>query len=91
MGWLKPNLKPTGHLELFGNASMSETCGMGSPPRLPFPRGSGGVFAQKAWMSLRKARWDDNNDCDALMALALALWPIRKQAEVALPPRLGKV
>ncbi|UCG63164.1 MAG: hypothetical protein JSV52_07755 [Candidatus Zixiibacteriota bacterium] len=40
---------------------------------------------------LRRARWDDNNDCDALMALSLALWPLRKAGAVALTPRVGKV
>jgi hypothetical protein len=40
---------------------------------------------------LRRARWDDNNDCDALMALALALWPLRKQRKVTLDPRIGRV
>jgi hypothetical protein len=38
---------------------------------------------------LREARWDDNNRCDGLMALALALWPIRRRGELTPPPRVG--
>jgi hypothetical protein len=39
---------------------------------------------------LRRARWDDNNECDALMALALALWPLRKRSELTPAPRVGR-
>ncbi len=38
---------------------------------------------------LRAARWDDNNRCDALMALALALWPLRQRPKHILQPRVG--
>jgi len=50
--------------------------------------------AGKLWSledELRRARWDDNNECDALMALALALWPLRKSGPISLGPRVGKV
>ncbi len=40
---------------------------------------------------LRAARWDDNNRCDSLMALALALWPLRRRDRVAAAPRVGRV
>lgn len=40
---------------------------------------------------LRQARWDDNNRCDSLMALALALWPLRKRSEPSPPARIGFV
>lgn len=40
---------------------------------------------------LRSARWDDNNTCDGLMALALALWPLHKSSSPSIAPRLGKV
>jgi len=40
---------------------------------------------------LRQARWDSNNEYDALMALALALWPLRKRSIPAVAPRVGKV
>lgn len=35
---------------------------------------------------LRAATWDDNNQCDGLMALALAVWPLRKRWDVFSPP-----
>jgi hypothetical protein len=40
---------------------------------------------------LRRARWDNNNDCDALMALALALWPLRKRSRPVIAPRIGRI
>jgi hypothetical protein len=40
---------------------------------------------------LRSARWDDNNTCDGLMALALALWPLRKSDSPAIAPRVGTI
>ena len=40
---------------------------------------------------LREARWDKNNTCDALMALALALWPLRLRTPVEPLPRIGKI
>ncbi len=47
----------------------------------------------KVWSfedELREARWDNNNRCDSLMALALALWPLRRRQEIAIMPRIGK-
>lgn len=40
---------------------------------------------------LRSARWDDNNTCDSVMALALALWPLYKPETPVIKPRLGKI
>ena len=40
---------------------------------------------------LRAARWDDNNRCDALMALALALWPLRQNPKSAIAPRVATI
>jgi len=40
---------------------------------------------------LRGARWDNNNECDSLMALALALWPLRKRSRPVISPRVGRV
>jgi hypothetical protein len=40
---------------------------------------------------LRSATWDDNNKCDALMAMALALWPLRKYDQPQMNPRVGSV
>ncbi len=47
----------------------------------------------KTWSfedELRQARWDDNNECDALMALALAVWPLRRRSGIEPQPRVGK-
>jgi hypothetical protein len=42
---------------------------------------------------LRNFYWDGNSECDAVMALALALWVVRdtKDAPSLLSPRVGKV
>ncbi len=38
---------------------------------------------------LRGATWDENGRCDALMALALAIWPVRRQERVRIfDPRI---
>lgn len=46
----------------------------------------------KVWSledELREAAWDDNGRCDALMALALAIWPVRRQERVRIfDPRI---
>ena len=70
------------HLELFH--ARGRIC----YDRWELPDGSGRVWSLED--ELRRARWDDNNDCDALMALALALWPLRKPNMITAAPRLGK-
>jgi hypothetical protein len=40
---------------------------------------------------LRQARWDDNSECDALMALALAVWPLHRGGRAAVQPRVGRI
>lgn len=42
---------------------------------------------------LRNFYWDKNSECDAVMALALALWSVREGGEspLVLSPRVGKV
>ncbi len=40
---------------------------------------------------LRSARWDDNNTCDSLMALALALWPLNRREVPLISPRVAKL
>lgn len=40
---------------------------------------------------LRQARWDDNRTCDGLMALALAVWPLRQSGGVEIAPRVSAV
>jgi len=57
--------------------------------RWELPDGPGRVWSLED--ELRQARWDDNNECDALMALALALWPLRKRSRPRIEPRVGRV
>jgi len=40
---------------------------------------------------LRAARWDDNNTCDGMMALALAIWPLYKPDAPLIRPRYGSI
>jgi len=53
------------------------------------PDGPGKIWSFED--ELRSARWDDNNTCDSVMALALALWPLHKPDNPAIKPRLGKI
>jgi len=53
------------------------------------PDGPGRMWSLEE--ELREARWDNNNQCDALMAMALALWPLRKRSVPAILPRVGRV
>ncbi|MFH2057259.1 MAG: hypothetical protein ABIJ61_14975, partial [bacterium] len=41
---------------------------------------------------LREATWEHNSHCDAVMALALALWPLRPRGDLkeSLRPRVGQ-
>lgn len=57
--------------------------------RWELPDGPGRVWAFED--ELRAARWDDNNECDSLMALGLALWPLKEPETPVIEPRVGKV
>ncbi|MFZ5979216.1 MAG: terminase large subunit domain-containing protein [Candidatus Zixiibacteriota bacterium] len=57
--------------------------------RWELPDGPGRVWSLED--ELRRARWDDNNECDALMALALALWPLRKRSRPRIEPRVARI
>jgi len=57
--------------------------------RWELPDGEGRVWSLED--ELRSARWDDNNSCDAVMALALALWPLRRPNRPVIAPRIGSV
>ncbi|TET95742.1 MAG: hypothetical protein E3J26_02300 [Candidatus Zixiibacteriota bacterium] len=57
--------------------------------RWELPDGPGKIWSLED--ELRQARWDDNSECDALMALALALWPLRKKSDLSPAPRVGRV
>lgn len=57
--------------------------------RWELPDGSGRIWSLED--ELRQARWDDNNRCDGLMALALAVWPLRRRPDVSPMPRVGRI
>lgn len=57
--------------------------------RWELPDGKGVIWSLED--ELREARWDDNNRCDGLMALALAVWPLRKRHNPPLAPRVGRI
>ncbi|HPI33427.1 MAG TPA: terminase family protein, partial [candidate division Zixibacteria bacterium] len=56
--------------------------------RWELPDGPGRTWSLED--ELRRARWDDNCECDSLMALALALWPLRTRPAPVIAPRLGR-
>lgn len=56
--------------------------------RWELPDGPGKTWSLED--ELRAARWDDNNECDALMALALALWPLLRKDRATVSPRFGR-
>ncbi len=75
--------------ELLTNVELFHARGKIAYPRYELPDGVG-----KTWSfedELRGARWDDNNECDSLMALALALWPLRRRDIPQVGPRVGRV
>ena len=74
--------------ELLANVELFHARKRIAYDRFELPDGPGKVWSFEG--ELREARWDDNNRCDSLMALALALWPLRRRSEVAISPRLGK-
>lgn len=72
--------------EMLANVELFHARDNISYERWSLPDGVG-----KRWSledELRSARWDDNNECDALMALALALWPLRRQDKIMPQPRV---
>ncbi|RME19822.1 MAG: hypothetical protein D6800_13825 [Candidatus Zixiibacteriota bacterium] len=79
---------PATKAELLTNVELFHARRMIGYDRWELPDGPGRVWSLED--ELRAARWDDNNECDALMALALALWPMRRQAELTPPPRVGR-
>jgi len=75
--------------QLLANVELFHARGNLAYERWELPDGPGRVWSLED--ELRAARWDDNNECDALMALALALWPLRKRSEAIIEPRLGRI
>ncbi len=80
---------PATKAELLTNVELIHARGRIAYERWELPDGAGRIWSLED--ELRQARWDDNNECDALMALALALWPLRKRSDVTPQPRVGKV
>jgi len=77
---------PAVKAELLTNVELMHATGRIGYERWELSDGPGRVWSLED--ELRQARWDDNNECDALMALALALWPLRKRGEPAIAPRV---
>ncbi len=75
--------------ELLTNVELFHGLGRIKYSRWELPDGPGKVWSLED--ELRSATWEDNNRCDGLMALGLALWPLRKTDLPAIAPRVGKV
>ena len=80
---------PATKAELLTNVELMHARGKIAYERWELPDGPGKIWSLED--ELRQARWDDNNECDALMALALALWPLRKRSDLSPAPRVGRV
>lgn len=80
---------PATKTELLTNVELRHAGKSISYGRWELPDGPGRVWSLED--ELRAARWDNNNECDALMALALALWPLRRRSAPPLTARIGKV
>ena len=80
---------PARKAELLTNVELYHARGNIAYDRWALPDGAGREWSLED--ELREARWDENNEADALMALALALWPLRQQSKIQIQPRLGKV
>ncbi len=90
------DVKPTGVIftpmnkaELLTNVELMHARGLIAYPRWELPDGPGRTWSLED--ELRSARWDDNNECDALMALALALRPLATRGVAIVMPRVGRV
>lgn len=80
---------PAVKAELLTNVELMHAKGQIAYGRWELADGPGRVWSLED--ELRGARWDDNNRCDALMALALALWPLRNRNAAVIRPRVGRV
>ena len=80
---------PSTKAELLTNLELFHARGSIGYDRWEMADGQG-----KRWSledELRCARWDDNNRCDGVMALSLALWPLRKRSTQQPTPRVGTI
>jgi hypothetical protein len=80
---------PASKAEMLTNVELFHARHQIGYERWELPDGPGKVWSFED--ELRQARWDDNNRCDSLMALALALWPLRKSDKITAPPRIGLI
>ncbi len=74
---------------MLSNVEFMHARGLVSYDRWELPDGPGKVWSLED--ELRAAKWDDNNRCDALMALALALWPLARRNSPVVAPRFGRI
>ncbi|MBI5265727.1 MAG: hypothetical protein HY851_00700, partial [candidate division Zixibacteria bacterium] len=89
---LKPHtviFTPAVKAELLTNVELTHARQEITYARWELPDGPGRVWSLED--ELRSASWDDNNRCDALMALALALWPLRRNRLRMVLPRIAMV
>lgn len=89
------DVKPTGVIftpsakaEMLTNVELMHARGAVAYERWEVPDGPGRTWSLED--ELRSARWDDNNECDALMALALALRPLATRGVSVVLPRVGR-
>lgn len=77
--------------ELIANLQQAHALGHIAYPYIEQPDDQGEVWTLQG--ELRSFYWDSNQDCDAVMALALALWQVRGNIlrPVVLSPRVDKI
>jgi hypothetical protein len=80
---------PKTKAELLTNLELFHSMGRIKYHRWELPEDNGAPWSLED--ELRSARWDDNNQCDSLMALALALWPLHKPDSPLINPRVGRL
>jgi hypothetical protein len=80
---------PTVKAELLTNVELMHARGLVAYDRWELPDGVGRTWSFED--ELRAARWDDNNECDSLMALALALRPLATRAVPLIMPRVERI
>lgn len=80
---------PKSKAELLTNLELFHSLERIKYHRWEIPDNDGRVWSLEDEM--RAARWDDNNRCDGVMAMALALWPLNRPDNPILKPRMGKV
>lgn len=80
---------PASKAEMLTNVELMHARQAISYARWELPDGPGLTWSLED--ELRQARWTANNQYDALMALALALWPLRRRSSAVVAPRVGRV